>query len=80
MVDREHGEVSFTRKPDVVITFRASREFKEWLQREAFQMDKSASDFIRASIVAGHPLVKALRGLDRLDIEDIKDLDSGKHT
>lgn len=54
------------------VTFKCTEDFKEWLQRESFAMDKSASEVIRACLLLAIPQVKALRGLDRVCLEDIR--------
>lgn len=76
----EHDESPEYARQDQMITFRASKAFQEWLQREAFLADKSASDLIRAAVIAGMPLVKALRGMDRLDVDDIRSEWKAKQT
>lgn len=59
---------------DESVTFKCSPGFKEWLQREAFDQDRSASDLIRSCLILAMPQVKTIRGLDRLDLEDIRKL------
>ena len=60
---------------ETTITFKVDQEFADWLRRESFDLDKSASDVIRRCILAGMPLVKTIRGLDRLELSDIKTRD-----
>jgi hypothetical protein len=50
----------------------APPEFKAWLQKEAFDQDRSASDIIRSCLILGMPQVRNIRGLDRLELEDIR--------
>lgn len=57
---------------DESVTFKCSPEFKAWLQKEAFDQDKSASDIIRACLILAMPQVRNIRGLDRLELEDMR--------
>ena len=57
---------------DESVTFKCSPEFKSWLQKEAFDQDRSASDIIRACLILAMPQVRTIRGLDRLELEDIR--------
>jgi hypothetical protein len=59
-------------KADESITFKCTPEFKEWLQAQAFEADKSASELIRSCLILAMPQVLKLRGLDRLELEDIR--------
>ena len=54
------------------ITFKCSEALADIIRRVAFDLDKSASEVIRACIIVGHPLVRDIRGIDRVDIEDIR--------
>ena len=54
------------------ISFRCDADFADWLRKEAFDMDKSASEIIRACLLLGLPQIKAGRGLDRVCLEEIR--------
>ena len=54
------------------ISFKCDPDFADWLRKEAFALDKSASDIIRSCIVLGLHLIKSVRGLDRVCLEDIR--------
>jgi hypothetical protein len=54
------------------VSFKVSDEFAEWLRRESFDLDLPASAVIRSCLLVGMPLVKSIRGLDRLELEDLK--------
>ena len=55
------------------ITFMCPEDLAEQLRQVAFERDKSASDIIRSCLILGLPSVLAVRGLDRLCVEDIRD-------
>lgn len=57
---------------EVTISFKCDDEFAEWLRRESFELDKSASEVIRSCLILAMPQVKSLRGLDRVCLEDIR--------
>ena len=54
------------------ISFKCDTDFADWLRRESFELDKSASEIIRACLLLGLPQIKTLRGLDRVCLEDIR--------
>ena len=54
------------------ITFKASPGLADYIRRGAFTLDKSASEIIRACCILALPQVLALRGLDRVNEEDIR--------
>jgi hypothetical protein len=60
-------------KSDESITFKCTPEFKAWLQKQAFDSDKGASELIRSCIILAMPQVTKIRGLDRLELEDIRE-------
>lgn len=55
------------------ISFKCDEAFKAWLQKQAFEQDRSASDIIRACLILAMPQVRKIRGLDRICLEDIRD-------
>lgn len=57
---------------DEIISFKCDPAFAEWLRKESFDLDKSASEIIRACLLLGLPQIKTLRGLDRVCLEDIR--------
>lgn len=57
---------------ETTISFKCDDDFADWLRKESFDLDKSASELIRACLLLGMPQVKALRGLDRVCLEDIR--------
>jgi hypothetical protein len=54
------------------ISFKCDTDFADWLRRESFELDKSASEIIRSCLILGLPLIKSVRGLDRVCLEDIR--------
>jgi predicted transcriptional regulator len=54
------------------ITFMCPDDLAERLRTVAFERDKSASEIIRSCIILALPSVLAVRGLDRLCVEDIR--------
>ena len=54
------------------ITFMCPEDLAERLRMVAFERDKSASEIIRSCIILALPSVLAVRGLDRLCVEDIR--------
>ena len=56
------------------VTFKLSPQLADILRRAAFDLDKSASEILRACLILGLPLVKEIRGLDRVATEDIRSI------
>lgn len=54
------------------ISFKCDSEFAEWLRKESFDLDRSASEIIRVCIILGLPQVKSIRTLDRVCLDDIR--------
>ena len=54
------------------INFRCSEALADHIRRASFKLDRSASELIRSCIILAIPQVLALRGLDRVDVEDIR--------
>ena len=54
------------------VNFRCSEQLADHIRRAAFKLDRSASELIRSCIILAIPQVLALRGLDRVDVEDIR--------
>ena len=54
------------------VNFRCSEALADHIRRAAFKLDRSASELIRSCIILAIPQVLALRGLDRVDVEDIR--------
>lgn len=57
---------------DESISFKCDQEFGDWLRKEAFGMGKPISEIIRACLILGLPQIKAVRGLDRVSLEDVR--------
>ena len=56
----------------IPITFKCQEQLAEMLRKTAFDLDKSASEIIRACVLLALPQVRTLRGLDRVCLEDIR--------
>jgi len=65
-------------KKEKSITFKCDDDFDAWLSREVREADISASTFIRQALLLAAPQIKAIRGLDRLSLEDIKPQGGGQ--
>ena len=62
-------------EPDMEsVTFKLSPQLADILRRTAFDLDRSAREVLRACLSLGLPLVKEIRGLDRVAAEDIRSI------
>lgn len=53
-------------------TVRCDDEFRDWLGREVLALGTDISKLTRAALILAVPQIKALRGLDRVTLEDIR--------
>lgn len=58
---------------EVSTTFRTDEKFRDWLYRQAGDLDISVSEFVRAAIILAAPQIRAIRGLSRVQMEDIRE-------
>ncbi len=68
--DRE--SVMSQEKPS--FTVRCDEEFRAWLGRKAVATGLDVSKLTRAALILAMPQIETLRGLDRVDLEDIRPL------
>jgi hypothetical protein len=57
---------------DSSVTFKCDEDFRAWLARESMELDKSVSELVRSALILAVPQIKAIRGLDRVCLEDIR--------
>lgn len=57
---------------EININFRTSEEFRDYIYREAGALDMPVSEVIRASLLLALPQIKLIRGIDRIQLEDIR--------
>ena len=57
---------------EVTITFRCTEPQRDWLYAKSGALDKSVSDVVRAAVLLAVPQMLAIRGLDRVQLEDIR--------
>ena len=62
---------------ECTIAFKCSQEMAELIGSVAFELDVSKSEVIRSCILIGHALVRDVRGVERLRLEDIRSLQNG---
>lgn len=60
---------------EINITFRCDEEFRDWLCRKAGRLDMDRSALIRAAVLLAVPQIEHIRGIARIQLEDIKMLD-----
>ena len=53
-------------------TVRCDDAFRDWLGREVLAMGTDISKLTRAALILAVPQIKALRGLSRVALEDIR--------
>ena len=58
---------------EIPVTFKCDDAFRDWLGREATALDMSLSEVVRAALILAVPQIKALRGLERVQLEDMRD-------
>ena len=66
----EDQEEDMIEKP--TISIRCDEDFKNWLAQEVIDLGTDISKLTRAALILAIPQIKALRGLDRVDLEDIR--------
>lgn len=57
---------------EININFRASEEFRDYLYKESGSLDMTVSEVIRASVLLALPQIKSIRGIKRIQLEDMK--------
>ena len=67
--DREEKDMA---TKEININFRTSEEFRDHLYREAGKLDMAVSEVIRASVLLALPQIKAIHGIGRIQLEDMK--------
>ena len=67
--DREEKDMA---AKEININFRTSEEFRDHLYREAGKLDMAVSEVIRASVLLALPQIKAIHGIGRIQLEDMK--------
>ncbi len=65
-------EPAMAQEKTVSFTVRCDEVFRYWLGREVLAMDTDISKLVRAALILAVPQIKALRGLDRVALEDIR--------
>ena len=62
---------------ECTIAFKCNQDLADLVGKIAFELDVSKSEVIRACILIGHSLVRDVRGVERLRLEDIRSLQTG---
>lgn len=57
---------------EIPITFKCDEQFRDWLGREAAILDLSISETVRAALLLAIPQMQRIRGLSRIDLEDMR--------
>ena len=65
-------EPAMAQEKTVSFTVRCDGDFRDWLGREVVAMGTDVSKLVRAALILAVPQIKALRGLDRVALEDIR--------
>lgn len=55
-------------------TVRCDEKFRDWLGRQVVATGLDVSKLTRAALILAMPQIKELRGLNRVDLEDIRSL------
>lgn len=69
-------EPAMAQEKNVSFTVRCDADFRDWLGREVVAAGTDVSKLVRAALILAVPQIKALRGLDRVALEDIREPDS----
>lgn len=65
-------EPAMAQEKNVSFTVRCDADFRDWLGREVVAAGTDVSKLVRAALILAVPQIKALRGLDRMALEDIR--------
>ncbi len=66
-------EANMSAQKEISITFRCDEATRDWLYAQAGTQDLTVSEFVRAAIFLAAPQIRAIRGLSRVDLEDMRD-------
>lgn len=68
----EDRETKMSNAKEININFRSSEDFRDFLYREAGSLDMPVSAVIRAAVLLALPQIKTLRGIERVQLEDMR--------
>ena len=58
---------------EIFVTIRCDEQFRDFLGRESIALDMSLSELLRASVLLALPQIKSIRGIGRIQLEDIRE-------
>lgn len=61
---------------EINLSFRCTEDFRDWLCKEAGRLDMGRSEIIRSCILLGLPQIERIRGLSRIQLEDMRKSDN----
>lgn len=69
--DREDHAVAAQK--EISITLRVDEQTRDYIYARAGERDMSVSEYIRAAVLLAAPQIGVIRGLDRIQLEDMRD-------
>ena len=58
---------------EIIVALRCDQEFRDFLGRESIGLNMTISDILRVSVLLALPQIKSIRGIARIQLEDIRD-------
>ena len=73
MLFEDQDKTIMAPQKEIPITFRCDEKFRDWLNRQAGDLDCSASELIRAAVLLAVPQMKSIHGIGRIQLEDMRE-------